>query len=293
MKILEKKLTIKDFEAKKPGWCPGCGDFGVYAALRNAFVQLGLTPEKIVLVGGIGCSGKISDYIKTNSVHTLHGRVLPVATGIKLSNPSLTVIGAGGDGDAFAIGMSHLIHTCRRNPNITYIVMDNQVYGLTKGQVSPTSIVGMTSPSTPYGSVEEPIDGVSIAISAGATFVARGFSGDPKKLAELFVRGIQHNGFSFIDVISPCVTFNRLNTYDWFRKRIVPFESNSQDLTREKVLNELGLLKARGKIPVGVFFVEDRPALEDEVLADPSDPIALRDLTKVPEGFWDLLNTYR
>lgn len=293
MKTLEKKLTIKDFEAKKPGWCPGCGDFGVYAALRNAFVQLRLTPDKIVVVGGIGCSGKISDYIKTNSIHTLHGRVLPVATGIKLSNPTLTVIGAGGDGDAYAIGLSHLIHTCRRNPDITYIIMDNQVYGLTKGQVSPTSIVGMTSPSTPYGTVEEPIDGASIVISAGATFVARGFSGDPKTLADLFVQAIQHKGFSFVDVVSPCVTFNRLNTYDWFRKRIVPFESNPKDVTREKVLNEIGNLKAQGKIPVGVFYIEERPSLEEEVLADLSDPIALRDLTKVPEDFWNLLETYR
>ena len=292
MKAVAEKLTIRDFEAKKPGWCPGCGDYGGYAALRNAFVQLGLHPEQIVLVGGIGCSGKIADYIRTYSVHTLHGRILPVATGIKLANPHLVVIGVGGDGDAYAIGMSHLIHTGRRNPDITYIVMDNQIYGLTKGQASPTSEQGMMTPASPYGSKEGPVDGVSIALSAGATFVARGFAGNPKELAEIIKRAIQHKGFSFVDALSPCVTFNRINTYDWFRERIVPFPEKTGGYTRDEALAQVLQIRSQGKIPTGIIYEEEGPSYEEEILTDPDRPIAHLDLTPKPE-FWDLLKRYQ
>ncbi len=292
MKAVAENLTIRDFEAKKPGWCPGCGDYGIYAALRNAFVQLGLHPEQIVLVGGIGCSGKITDYIRTYSIHTLHGRILPVATGIKLANPHLVVIGVGGDGDAYAIGMSHLIHTGRRNPDITYIVMDNEIYGLTKGQASPTSEPGMMTPASPYGSKESAVDGVSIALSAGATFVARGFAGNPKELAEIIARAIQHKGFSFVDALSPCVTFNRINTYDWFRERIVPFPEKPDGYTRDEALAQVLQIRSEGKFPTGIIYEEEAPSYEEEVLADPEHPIAHQDLTPKPE-FWDLLKRYQ
>ncbi len=289
--VTEVKITPRLFEAKKPGWCPGCGDYGIFAAIKMALSELQIRPHELVSVAGIGCSGKISDYIYCYSIHTLHGRVMPVMLGVKLANPQLTVIGFSGDGDAFAIGMSHFIHMARRNPDLTYIIMDNQIYGLTKGQYSPTSNPGMRTGSSPYGSKEEPIDGAAVALSAGATFVARGFSGDPKGLKEIFVRAIRHRGFSVVDVISPCVTFNRINTYDWYRQRITPVE-NLQGKSRSAILETLLRLKAQGKIPVGIFYEEEARTYEEEVLLNPEEPMALQDLTPRDE-FWDLVEIYR
>ncbi len=174
------ELTIKDFNAHEETWCPGCGDFGVNGALKRAIINLELSPEQIVLATGIGCSSKISDYFKSYTFHTIHGRPVPVASAIKMANPDLTVIIATGDGDAYAIGMGHYIHAIRRNVNVTMIVMNNQVYGLTKGQFSPTAARGFESGSSPDGSDEDPIDGAALALAAGASFVARSFSGDMK-----------------------------------------------------------------------------------------------------------------
>ena len=193
------KLTPKDYKSGvKPTWCPGCGDFGVLASLFQAMARLELDPANTLVVSGIGCSSRLPFFVKTYGFQTAHGRVLPVATGAKLANPDLTVIAVGGDGDGFSIGAGHLAHAVRRNPDVTYVVMDNRVYGLTKGQTSPTSPLGFQTKSTPYGSFDAPINPMAWALASGVSLAARGFSGSPKSLADLIVAGIQHPGFAFI-----------------------------------------------------------------------------------------------
>src|SRR5437773_1251566 len=200
----------------EPDWCPGCGDFGVLKAIKMAAGRLGVAPKDLVIVSGIGCSSNLPGFIHTYGVHSLHGRAVAVASGIKLGNHDLKVVATGGDGDGYGIGVGHFIHAMRRNLDMTYVVMNNEIYGLTTGQTSPTSLLGHKTKSTPFGNIENPLNPVGVALMAGATFVARGFSGDAKTLATLIQGGIEHKGFSFIDVQSPCVTYNKLNTYDWF-----------------------------------------------------------------------------
>lgn len=219
--------TFKDFRNKvKPNWCPGCGDFSVQASIQRAAANVGLEPEDLAVVSGIGCSGRISGYINAYGFHGIHGRSLPIAQGLKMANRELTVVASGGDGDGFAIGMGHTIHAIRRNMNITYIVMDNQIYGLTKGQTSPRSAAGFKTKSTPEGSVEKPLSPLEVALAAGATFVAQSFSSNLKQLTHLIEEGLKHEGFSFINVFSPCVTFNKINTYDWFKEHIVDLDGD-------------------------------------------------------------------
>ncbi|MDQ3813384.1 MAG: 2-oxoacid:ferredoxin oxidoreductase subunit beta, partial [Armatimonadota bacterium] len=213
----------------KPIWCPGCGDFAVLAALYQAFSALDIDPTKTVIVSGIGCSARLPVFVKGYGFHTVHGRTLPVATGIKMANPDLTVLAMGGDGDAFAIGGGHIPHAARRNVNITYIVMDNFIYGLTKGQTSPTtgSQEGLghgfkLTATSPHGQYEEPLNPLAMLLTYGASFVARGYSAKPKQLAELYQAAIRHRGFSFIQVLSPCVVFNK--TYDELDAAIIPLE---------------------------------------------------------------------
>ncbi|RKD24303.1 2-oxoacid ferredoxin oxidoreductase [Ammoniphilus oxalaticus] len=213
--------TFKDFRNNvKPNWCPGCGDFAVQAAIQRAAANEGLEPEELVVVSGIGCSGRISGYINSYGFHGIHGRALPIAQGVKMANRELTVIASGGDGDGFAIGMGHTIHAMRRNVDITYIVMDNQVYGLTKGQTSPRSSAGFVTKSTPRGSIESAVSPMQLALTVGATFVAQTMSSDLRGMTDLIQKAIQHKGFSFVNVFSPCVTFNKINTYDWFRENV-------------------------------------------------------------------------
>jgi len=204
-----KPLTMADMKGKvDPDWCPGCGDFGVLAAVQKALVELQIPNHEVCTISGIGCSSNFPGYINTYGMHTLHGRSLAVATGVKLANHGLTVLVTGGDGDGFGIGGNHFTHTMRRNVDLLYIVMDNQIYGLTTGQTSPTSRLGMKTKSAPFGNVEGPINPISMALAAGATFIARGFSGEQKHLIELIKQGIEHNGFSFLDRFSPWVTYN-------------------------------------------------------------------------------------
>lgn len=213
--------TFKEFRNNvKPNWCPGCGDFSVQAAMQRAAANVGLEPENLAVISGIGCSGRISGYINSYGFHGIHGRALPIAQGVKMANRDLTVIASGGDGDGFAIGMGHTVHSIRRNINITYIVMDNQIYGLTKGQTSPRSAAGFKTKSTPAGSIEQAISPMELALTAGATFVAQSFSTDLKDLTALIEAGIKHDGFSLINVFSPCVTYNKVNTYDWFKENL-------------------------------------------------------------------------
>ncbi|OAS83257.1 MULTISPECIES: 2-oxoacid:ferredoxin oxidoreductase subunit beta [Metabacillus] len=241
--------TFKDFRNNvKPNWCPGCGDFSVQAAIQRAAANVGLQPDNLAVVSGIGCSGRISGYINSYGFHGIHGRSLPIAQGVKMANRDLTVIASGGDGDGFAIGMGHTIHAIRRNIDITYIVMDNQIYGLTKGQTSPRSDAGFVTKSTPKGSIESALSVMEMALTAGATFVAQSFSTDLKDLTALIEAGINHKGFSLINVFSPCVTYNKVNTYDWFKENLTKlanvegYDPNNKELAMQTLMKHKGLV---------------------------------------------------
>lgn len=213
--------TFKDFRNNvKPNWCPGCGDFSVQAAIQRAAANVGIEPHELAVISGIGCSGRISGYINSYGFHGIHGRALPIAQGLKMANRNLNVIASGGDGDGFAIGMGHTVHGLRRNLDLTYIIMDNQIYGLTKGQTSPRSEAGFVTKSTPEGAIEPAVKPLELALTTGATFVAQSFSTDIKELTAIIEAGIKHEGFAFINVFSPCVTYNKVNTYEWFKENL-------------------------------------------------------------------------
>ena len=266
----EVALTVDDFKGKvDPDWCKGCGDFGVLNSLRRTCVELGLQPHEMLVVSGIGCSSNFPGYFNAYGMHTLHGRSLAVATGAKLANHELTVIVTGGDGDGFGIGGNHFTHTARRNVDLTYIVMDNQIYGLTTGQVSPTSALEMKTKSTPFGSVERPFNPITSAIMNGATFVARGFSGDIKQLTWLMAQAIQHKGFALVSVFSPCVTFNLDNDFPFFKPRVRRLQDEEHDTGDWKAACEKALVWG-DTIYTGLFLQIDEPTLEaqEPVLAE-------------------------
>ena len=244
--------TLASFQNQvKPNWCPGCGDYAVQMALQQAAVKLNLEPHQLALVSGIGCSGRIGGYLYAYGMHTTHGRALPFAQGVKLAKPELTVIACGGDGDGFAIGTAHTIHAMRRNVNITYILMDNHVYGLTKGQTSPRSDVGFKTKTTPTGNIETPIAALELALASGATFVAQGFSAQLPQLVDLIVAAVRHEGFSFVNVFSPCVTFNHTNTYEWFRehlsdvKDIAGYDPHDKGAAARHIMEKEGMLTGK------------------------------------------------
>jgi 2-oxoglutarate/2-oxoacid ferredoxin oxidoreductase subunit beta len=257
------ELTLKSLEGRvDPDWCPGCGDFGVLKSLKEAIVELKIQPHNVLVVSGIGCSSNLPGFINAYGVHSLHGRALPVATGAALANHDLHVVAVGGDGDGFGIGMGHFIHAMRRNLNLTYIVMDNEVYGLTTGQASPTTTEGHKTKSTPRGNVEKPIQPLALAIATGATYVARGFSGEPKQLTKLIAGAIAHKGFSLIDVFSPCVTFNKINTYPWFKERLYKLEDSPYDPTDLMAAMEKSM-EWGSRIPIGLLYRHEKPTYED------------------------------
>jgi 2-oxoglutarate ferredoxin oxidoreductase subunit beta len=253
-------------------WCPGCGNFGILASAKKALTELeaeGLDLNKVAIVSGIGRHAKIVDYINVNSFYSIHGRVPPPMTGIKLANPNLTVIGYAGDGDAYGEGIEHLIFSAKRNIDMTFIVHNNRVYGLTTGQFTPTSPSGFKGRSTPAGSPEEPLNPIELMISAGATFVARGYTKNMKHLQSLIKSAITHKGFSFIDVLQPCFTF--FNTYDYYNKRVYEFTDKDHDVSNR----EAAFIKAQEwtygegeRIPVGIFYQVIKPTYEEKLLAD-------------------------
>ncbi|MFQ6054207.1 MAG: thiamine pyrophosphate-dependent enzyme [Candidatus Bathyarchaeia archaeon] len=252
-------VTMQELATPEPNtWCPGCGNFGILMAMKRAIIQLGLEREKVVAVTGIGCHGKMTNYIKVNGVHVIHGRVLPAAIGIKLANRDLTVIGFAGDGDAYNIGMGHLPHTARRNPDITYVVHNNLIYGLTTGQASPTSRRGHRTRSTPRGVFELAVNPLAQAQAGGATFVSRGYAGDVRHLTELFKQAISHPGFALVDVLQPCVAWNRVNTYEFYKERVYKLEETDHDSTDPMQAYERAM-EWGDRIPIGVFYRVVRP----------------------------------
>lgn len=251
-------------------WCPGCGNFSILTSIKKVLTTLrneGFDLHRVALVSGIGCHAKIVDYVDVNSFYSIHGRVPPAMSGIKLANPDLLVIGHSGDGDAYGEGVEHLIFSAKRNIDVTYIIHNNRVYGLTTGQFTPTSPAGFKGRSTPMGSPEEPLNPIELMISSGATFVARGFSGNIKHLQNLIHAAIDHKGFSFIDVLQPCFTF--FNTYNYYQERVYEITDQEHDASdRATALAKAGewAYSEGERIPIGIFYQMEKPTYEEKLL---------------------------
>jgi 2-oxoglutarate ferredoxin oxidoreductase subunit beta len=258
-------VTLKEYEGEETAWCPGCGNFQILESIKRALVRLDIEPYQVLFVSGIGQSSKLPHYLKCNFFNGLHGRALPVASGAKIANHDLRVIVVGGDGDGYGEGGNHLIHAIRRNQDLTYIVHNNQIYGLTKGQASPTSEKGFTTKTTPRGVISHPLNPISLAISLGITFVARGYSARISHLTELIVKGIKHRGFSLIDVLQPCVSFNRLNTYSWYDERVYDLGDDDSYDQRDRFSAFKKSQEWDEKIPLGIIYSSARPSYEEQV----------------------------
>lgn len=264
-------------------WCPGCGNFSILKVLKAALSELAIEPGNLVLVSGIGQAAKIPHYIKTNFFNGLHGRALPPATAIKACNPELTVIAESGDGDMYGEGGNHFIHTIRRNPDIINIIHNNMVYGLTKGQASPTSQIGFKTPVQVDGVIAEPFNPLAVAVSLDASFVARASAGDPQKMKDILKAAILHHGYSLVDIFQPCVTFNKVNTYAWFKENTYYLEETHDPSDRQEAFRKATEL---GKMPLGILYRrEGKPVFEENLPAHQGGPVPLyrreRDLSKV------------
>ncbi|MFH1169565.1 MAG: 2-oxoacid:ferredoxin oxidoreductase subunit beta [Chloroflexota bacterium] len=257
-------VTIADYAGPQPAWCPGCGNFGILKAVNKALAELGIEPYQVLMVSGIGQAGKLPHYSRGNVLNSLHGRPLSPATAAKIANPELTVIAFSGDGDAYGEGGNHFIHTMRRNHDITYLVHNNQVYGLTKGQASPTSDPGFVTKTTPHGAPAA-FNPMAIALAADASFIARGFAGDIDHLAGLIKTGIRHKGFALIDILQPCVSFNHKNTFAWYQQRVYKL---GKDYDPGDKLAAFAKAQEWGeKIPIGVIYRKERPTYEEQLPA--------------------------
>lgn len=264
--------VLKDFDSGvPPNWCQGCGNYAIWTALKNALVALAIEPWQAVVALGIGCHGHLVNFLEVNGFEGLHGRPIPVAVGIKLANHRLPVIVSTGDGDCLGEGGNHFIHAARGNHDLTVLIHDNQVYGLTTGQASPTSAKGYPSKSTPAGVIEEPVNPIALALVSGASYIARAFSGDSQQLTQLVKGAISHTGFAVVDVLQPCATFNKLNTYQYFYERVYRLEENnyqpSNRLEALKKAFEWGKPRSEGGtgIPTGLFYQLEKPAYHEQV----------------------------
>jgi 2-oxoglutarate ferredoxin oxidoreductase subunit beta len=263
--------TLEDYKGQTPAWCPGCGDFGILKAFKDTMVELGIDPHQFTVVSGIGQAGKLPHYLKCNTFNGLHGRTLPVATGLRLSNHEMLVIAVAGDGDCYGEGGNHLIHAMRRNINVKLFVHDNQIYGLTKGQASPTSLEGMVTKNQPFGVFSEQLNPIALAIAIDCSFVARGFAGDMGYLKELMKASILHKGFSLLDILQPCVTFNKINTYEWYKQRVYHVEPEYNPEDRIEAFKKA--LEWGERIPTGIIYKNHRPILEERIPVIKDNPL--------------------
>ncbi len=280
-------VTVKDYASTVPiAWCPGCGNFAILQAVKKALVELNLEPHRVLFVSGIGQAPKLPHYTQGNVFNGLHGRTLPAATGAKVANHDLTIIGIDGDGGAYGEGVGHLLATMRRNINMTYLVHNNQVYGLTKGQASPTSDLGFVTKTTPLGA-GQPLNPLALALASDISFLARGFAGDIEHLSKLIGAGIQHHGFALIDILQPCVSFNHVNTFAWYKQRVYKVEGEGYNPADKAA----ALLKAQewgDRIPIGVIYKQERPVFEEQLpqlkqmplVKQPIDPMKIEKLMK-------------
>jgi len=266
--------TLQDFSGYNPTWCPGCGDWGIGIAIKQALIQLGLNPSSVAAVFGIGCSGNMNDFLNAYAIHSLHGRSIPNAIGIKIANHKMPVIAIVGDGDCYGEGGNHLMHACRGNHDITVIVHDNGVYGLTTGQSAPTAQKGFKSKSTPKGILETPINPLTLTITSGATFVAQSFAGDAINTIAMIKAGIQHKGFSVVNILQPCVTFNKINTYQYYLQRVYKLDENYKK-NDFKIAVQKSLEINDEKFPLGIIYQNEKasytdqlPQLKDSTLVD-------------------------
>ncbi len=274
------------YEGRTPAWCPGCGNFGILRAFKQAVAELGLEPWQFTIVSGIGQSGKFPHYTRCNTFNGLHGRTLPVATGIKLVNDRMLVIAVAGDGDCYGEGGNHLLHAIRRNIDVKIFVHNNQVYGLTKGQASPTTMEGTKTKVQPYGVLAEPMNPLALAVALDCSFVARSYAGDAEHLGAMMKEAITHKGFALLDILQPCVTYNRINTYQWFRQRVYHLDSSYNPEDRAAAFARS--LELGDRIPLGVIYRNNRPTFSDRFPVvqqgpptdRPFDPALLGDITK-------------
>ncbi|MCX8030320.1 MAG: 2-oxoacid:ferredoxin oxidoreductase subunit beta [Thermodesulfovibrionales bacterium] len=282
-------VTLEDYKGRVPAWCPGCGNFSILRAFKESLVELGIKPSEFLIVSGIGQAGKFPHYLRCNTFNGLHGRTLPVATGFKLANHQMLVIAVAGDGDCYGEGGNHLIHAMRRNIGIKLFVHNNQIYGLTKGQASPTTIEGVVTKTQPFGVISEQLNPLAMAIALDCSFVGRGFSGDIPHLKMLIKEALMHKGFSLVDILQPCVSFNKINTYEWYKKRVYYIESDYNP--EDKYLAFEKSLQWGEKIPIGVIYKNHRktfeemiPVIKDKPLV--RQPFSFAKLSKTLEEFF-------
>jgi 2-oxoglutarate ferredoxin oxidoreductase subunit beta len=271
-----------DFQSQeRPTWCIGCGNHGILNAIQMALVERELAPHQILICSGIGCGSKLPHYMRVSGFHGLHGRPLPVATGARLANHTMKIMTVHGDGDGYGMGLAHLCHAARRNIGIVDVVQNNRVYGLTKGQYSPTSDPGMRTPTSPEGAIDRPVAPLALAITMGATFVARGYAAEFRHLVWVIAEGLQHRGYALIDVLQPCVTFNRPSAYDFYSPRVYKLEDTGHDVTDRdaawKRAQEWG-----DRIPIGIFYRDEQvPTYEEQVPALKEGPLVDRPLERL------------
>jgi 2-oxoglutarate/2-oxoacid ferredoxin oxidoreductase subunit beta len=270
--------TLDDYKGQTPAWCPGCGNFGILKAFKDAVVELGIAPHQFTIVSGIGQSGKFPHYLKCNTFNGLHGRTLPVATGIRLANHEMLVIAVAGDGDCYGEGGNHFMHAIRRNVGLKLFVHDNQIYALTKGQPSPTTMEGTVAKNQPFGIFSEQLNPIALAIALDCSFVARGFAGDPVHLKDLMKAAILHKGFSLVDILQPCVTFNKINTYEWYKQRAYHLEPDYDPEDRIKAFSRA--LEWGDRIPLGIIYKNNRPVLEERIPVIKNTPLVKQTFEK-------------
>ena len=258
-------VSIKDYDSDVENkWCPGCGNFGILNAMKDALAAQGISPEKILIISGIGQAAKTPHYLKCNLFHALHGRALPLATGAKIANHELTILVNSGDGDCYGEGGNHFMHAVRRNIDLTVLVHNNKVYGLTKGQASPTSDEGMITKIQSEGVLSGTFNPLSVALALGAGFVARSYSGKIEHLSRIIQEGIKHKGFSLIDILQPCISFNHVNTFDWYKKRV--YDLFEEGYIPDDFNKAMKLSRMWGdKIPIGIIYQKEKPSYTDKI----------------------------
>jgi len=276
---------VKDYTSPIiPTWCPGCGNFGIWNALKAALANQNFEPQLVLLISGIGCGSKLPDYTHANGLMTLHGRTLPIATGAHLANHDLKIVLTHGDGDGYCMGGNHFLHAIRRNIDVVDIYQNNKVYGLTKGQYSPTSDKGYHSKTSPDGSIEESINPLAVALAAGATFISRGFAGELKHLTWLIEQALQHKGYSLVDIFQPCVSFNKVNTYQWYQQRVYKLEDEADYDVTDPIQAFQRSREWGERIPIGIFYkIAGQPTYKDQLPVLKKGALVKQVLRKVSE----------